>query len=150
MIIALIIFFGLAFITLAVLARYNIKLAAVLIVPLSYAGYYLIANEVPRYFGYAVALNFTDLDQSRYISGYESDTSINILVIEKGSKEPRLVSIPKTPENMKEFQIIQAQSKQGVAILKKASKNKKLGNGDSGPQSDIESVPMKDQEILTK
>ena len=145
--------FGLIIITLIILARYNWKLVLPAIVVLTYLGYYFAFPEVTKYFGYAIALNFTEMDQARFISGTMGEERIFILLIEKDKKEPRLVSIPNTEQNKKTFKELQQKAGKGAAVMRKGKKGD--GKGKSGTAAlnshgDIEAVPMNEQEIIRK
>lgn len=153
--ITLIIFLGLFLVTAAVGIWYNWKLAIALLIPLIYAGYYLLASEVPKYFGYAISLNFADLKtQARFVSGFEGRDAIYLMILEKGVKEPRLISVPDTPENKKILKEMQEKVKNGqAAVFQKSGKgSSKKPGGRAGPsaQGDIESVELKDQNIISK
>lgn len=152
MIISISILIGLALISSVFLIKYNFKAALALLIPLTYATYYYGSTKIPDYFGYAVPLNFVDMDQARFISGIDNGKVISILIIEKGLDNPRLVSIPSTEENKKKLTELDAQAKSGVAVMRKAQKGAKPveGNGRQITESDIEAVPMKDQEIISK
>jgi len=153
MIIVGIIILGLIILTVSLGFWYNWKLATAFLVPLIYAGYYLASTEVPKYFGYAIALNFAKLDQqSRFLSSFTGKDNIYLFILEKGDKEPRLISIPATEENKKVVKKLNEQVKSGQgAILKRPKGNKKAGTAKQpSTPSDIESVELKDQDIVTK
>jgi hypothetical protein len=146
--------FGLVLLTLIILAKYNWKMAVAALIPLTYLGYYQAVTEVPKYFGYAVPLNFTELDQARFLGGTMNEKTISILIMEKDKTEPRLISIPNTEQNKKAFEQLQKTAKNGAAVLrkggKKSDKQGEGGNATLNAHGDIESVPMKEQEIIRK
>lgn len=145
--------FGLIVLTLILLAKYNWKMAIAALVPLAYLGYYMAVTEVPKYFGYAIALNFTDLGQARMLGGKLTETTIFMLIVEKGKEEPRLISVPNTPQNNAVFKQLQKQMERGAAVLRKGGKKgDKSGRGGANQDAhgDIEMVPMNEQEIITK
>lgn len=152
--ITILIFTGLILLTIALGIWYNWKAALALLIPLTYAGYYYAATEVPKYFGYAIAINFADLQgQAKFISGFDGGGKIYLLIIEKGDKEPRLISIPNTPQNKSVLKDLQEKSKKGQgAVLKKKKPRDGKESDTTGPlsQSDIESVDLKEQDILRK
>jgi hypothetical protein len=153
MIIPSIIILGLLLVTVFVGFRYNWKLSLAIFIPMLYLGYWTVATQVPKYFGYAVPINFAEMEnQALMISGYDGGKSIYLLIIEKGVKEPRLVSMPNNAENRAIFNQLTKKIKNGqAAIIKKNNKKGKMGKGEGqSSMGDIEGVEMKDQNILQK
>jgi hypothetical protein len=154
MIITFIIALGLVLLTIFVGFRYSWKASLAVLIPLLYVGYWTLSIQVPKYFGYALPLNFAELNnQARFISGFEGKDAIYILLLEKGDTQPRLISIPNTAKNKQTFYDLQKQSKAGKsAVLRKSKKTGATDREGQGPdsESDIEGVELKDQDIIQK
>lgn len=155
MIITISILSGLSILTAVALSFYKPKLGIPLLVPAVYLGYYVISTEVPRYFGYPVSINFSGLDQAKFLYGFESKDNIIILIKEIGSDDPRLLKIQPTEANKQALRELNEKAKNGVAAVIKGNGEGKPagdGTGDIGGEliPDIISIPMDKQEVIRK
>lgn len=150
MIIALVLL-GLAIVTL--LAGFSLapKSTLVALIPAMFAVYFVASNEVPKYFGYPVAMNFVDIDEALVLNAFQSGDQIILLVSEKGAKEPRLLSVKDVPKNREQLDQINKKKKNGPVVIKKGSGGK-IGKsvGDEDFEGDFLILEFKDQTIIKK
>lgn len=150
--ITLIVFAGLIGLTTILVLKKNIYLMAAVLIPMIYGSYYYATTEIPKRFGYAIALDFIDLPESRVLDAFERNDSIFLLLVIKGEKEPRLVSVANTESNREKVSEINKKLKSGMVVVKKngSGGNKGTGTGDIPDDSQIKIVPMEEQTIIKK
>lgn len=145
-----IILLGLLAITTVLLV--NRWVLALLLIPGLYLGYWFTTAKVPDYFGYPVAVEFLDIPEARVLDAFQGD-KIYVLLMIKGDKEPRLISMEPTEQNKKTLKELSTKLKSGGVVIKKKGSSPD-GEGVQGEQSDSEGdlkiVPIEEQTIFRK
>ncbi|QIG73058.1 hypothetical protein EVB99_067 [Rhizobium phage RHph_N3_19] len=146
-----IILLGLLAITTVLLV--NRWVLALLLIPGLYLGYWFTTAKVPDYFGYPVAVEFLDIPEARVLDAFQGD-KIYVLLMIKGDKEPRLISMETTEQNKKTLKELSTKLKSGGVVIKKKGSDESQPSGVQGEQSDSEGdlkiVPIEEQTIFRK
>lgn len=124
---------------------------AVLLIPGLYLGYWFTTEKVPDYFGYPVAIEFLDIPEARVIDAFQGD-KIYVLLMIKGDKQPRLISMEPTEENKKTLKELSTKMKSGGVVIKKGGEQGQPSGvqGDSDSEGDLKIVPIEEQTIFKK
>ncbi|QIG70680.1 hypothetical protein EVB91_124 [Rhizobium phage RHph_I1_18] len=122
-IIAISVFIGLAALVGFIYLARTTKYAWILSIPVAFAAYFTIIDQIPKQLGYPVPLEMMATDEAQLLYVAQGKTMMYVMVIERDHDRPRLIEMPASDENKEQLQKLQKKIKEGkpTSIRKKGT-----------------------------